>query len=119
VHLPSGDQANLRLEKLITALDLTTAKDKIVILGNFNENLQNENSELIQKLRDKQFHIGDLSGENRITTHKERSSLQYQIDKMAVQDNSANCCIFSNYKDIDYKVENQNSEHRFVKYLLE
>lgn len=70
-------------------------------------------------LKDRQFKIIDLSGENRITTHKERSSLQYQIDKMAVQDNSANCSIFANYKDIDYKVENEKSEHRFVKYLFE
>lgn len=54
------------------------------------------------------------------TVNKERSSMQYQVDKINKPDVSAKDAIFSNKVKVAYKsIKTEQSDHNMVQYIKE
>ena len=69
---------------------------RAVVMGDFNEDM-NDHSQVVAILRSNAFKLGELKK----TVSKERSSIQYQINKMSKKDYTAKNGIFTNYERVD------------------
>lgn len=112
-HLASGSAADERKKSMLDVMSYTTKypDHECIICGDFNEDMKVKNK-LTQVIHEANV---KMPLDFVYTVEKERTSMQYQVNKINVPDVSAKDAILSNKMVIGFKAVNTDwSDHKMV-----